>query len=110
MLPSGNDAAHVIAESLGKVLYKKTETYKRKKANNPKLTYNVKEGYQCFLNTMNKTARELNLTNTSFANPHGLSNRNNKSTSNDLSRLCYIAMKKYSLFREVIHIIIHINL
>lgn len=45
MLPSGNDAAHAIAEYVGKILYKKTETYKRKKATNPKTMISNKDGY-----------------------------------------------------------------
>jgi D-alanyl-D-alanine carboxypeptidase (penicillin-binding protein 5/6) len=42
---------------------------------------------------MNKFAKYLNLNNTKFSNPHGLPDKKNKSCSNDISYLCYYAMK-----------------
>jgi D-alanyl-D-alanine carboxypeptidase len=41
---------------------------------------------------MNKKAKELNLCNTKYMNPHGLINKLNKSTTNDQARLSSIAM------------------
>lgn len=41
---------------------------------------------------MNKTARLLNLKSTNFANPHGLMNKFNVSTSHDLCKLSKIAL------------------
>ena len=41
---------------------------------------------------MNRYARALNLENTNFANPHGLSHNNNKSTAFDIGKLAAIAM------------------
>ena len=42
---------------------------------------------------MNKTATKLRLRNTSFSNPHGLSNKGNKSTAEDISILCCYFIK-----------------
>lgn len=42
---------------------------------------------------MNKLASCLNMKNTHFDNPHGLSNKNNYSTANDIVELCHYAMK-----------------
>ena len=41
---------------------------------------------------MNKKARKLNLLNTSFTNPHGLKNKFNRSSSEDICKLSAIAM------------------
>jgi len=42
---------------------------------------------------MNTYARKLDMINTNFANPHGLSNNNNLSTASDIAILSYHAMK-----------------
>nr|QBH22554.1 D-alanyl-D-alanine carboxypeptidase family protein [Philasterides dicentrarchi] len=104
MLPSGNDAATAIAEYVGKVFYKKTEEYRRRKSDNPrklKICSN-KDGYRCFINAMNKTARDLNLNSTQFCNPHGLSNRFNRSTSDDLARFSFMCMERSNLFKQIV--------
>lgn len=50
---------------------------------------------------MNKFANFLNLKNTYFSNPHGLPDRRNRSTSNDIAYLCYYSMKNL-LFRTIV--------
>jgi serine-type D-Ala-D-Ala carboxypeptidase (penicillin-binding protein 5/6) len=50
---------------------------------------------------MNLTARKLDLSRSSWANPHGLSNVNNISTAEDVAKLCMYAMK-IPQFREVV--------
>lgn len=42
---------------------------------------------------MNCLASHLKMKKTNFNNPHGLSDKKNKSTSNDIAELCYYAMK-----------------
>ena len=42
---------------------------------------------------MNSFANHLKMKNTNFNNPHGLSDKKNKSTSNDIAELCYYGMK-----------------
>ena len=54
-----------------------------------------------FVQEMNRYARALNLENTNYANPHGLSHANNKSTAYDIGRLAAIAMQD-SLIREIV--------
>lgn len=46
-----------------------------------------------FVNLMNEKAKELGLTNTNFANPHGLDNENHYSTAKDMSRLAQELLK-----------------
>lgn len=93
MLPSGNDAATCLAEFVGKKIYLKTEEYRRRnEQNSSQNNCKNKDGLRMFINEMNKTAREMNLRYTQFANPHGLANNFNRSCSNDLSRLTSLAM------------------
>lgn len=69
LLRSGNDAAVVIAN-------------------------NVSKNESEFVKLMNKKAKELNMKNTKFSNPHGLDNKNeNISTAYDLALLTKYAMK-----------------
>jgi len=42
---------------------------------------------EVFVELMNKKAKELGLTNTNFANPHGLDNENHYSSARDMARL-----------------------
>lgn len=51
---------------------------------------------------MNRYARALKLDNTVYANPHGLSNINNKSTAVDQGRLGAIVMQD-SYMREIVN-------
>ena len=55
---------------------------------------------------MNSFADTYGLVSTHYANPHGLCNNNNKSTSYDIARLCFYAMK-LPLFRQVVGTIKH---
>ncbi|CAK79867.1 unnamed protein product (macronuclear) [Paramecium tetraurelia] len=82
MLPSGNDAAMTLAENFGK---------------NP-LIY--------FIQEMNNKARELQMTQTTYANPHGLNNKNNVSSAYDVSKLCNQLLKD-EFFRKVVNTKIH---
>jgi D-alanyl-D-alanine carboxypeptidase len=43
---------------------------------------------------MNILAKTLDLKNTHFANVHGLMNKKNYSTSNDIMKLCLYSMKR----------------
>ena len=54
----------------------------------------------CFLYYMNKRAKKLGMYNTKYANPHGLMNKNNVSTAEDMVKLC-IECWKNQVFRKV---------
>jgi len=81
MLPSGNDAALVLAEEIGKLISEDTP-------------------YQAFISEMNQLATELKLGSTSFTNPHGMSTSLNISTSKEIAALAYHGLK-YSVFKAV---------
>ena len=76
LLPSGNDAALVLAKA-------------------------VAGSEKSFVELMNKRAAELDLTHTHFDNPHGLDSRNQYSTAYDLARLTRVAMNN-ATFREIV--------
>lgn len=68
MLVSGNDAATAIAE-------------------------NVSGSVEKFAQLMNKKAAEIGAYNTSFTNPHGLSDENHYTTAHDLAKITAYAMQ-----------------
>lgn len=76
MLRSGNDAATAIAEHVG-------------------------GSEQGFVYLMNAKAEELNLTNTHFANPHGLDAEGHYSSANDLAKLTVYALHN-PVFKEIV--------
>ncbi len=68
MIPSGNDAALVLAEYIGN------------------------GDINIFVDKMNEKAAELGCTNTHFANPHGLHDDNHYTTAEDLYKITQYAM------------------
>ena len=55
-----------------------------------------------FINEMNKNAKLLGMENTNFDSPHGLVNKNNKSTAYDMARLWmqWVKMKDFNLITK----------
>lgn len=108
MLPSGNDAAHQVAQLGGTLLMLLREGQGGPDKN---VVYNCEQiselmmqetsAVGVYINEMNQTARKLGLTRSNWANPHGLSNVNNISTAEDMAHLCMHAMKNPQ-FREII--------
>ncbi|CAD8189396.1 unnamed protein product [Paramecium octaurelia] len=76
MLPSGNDAANVIAENLSQCV--------KDPVSNIALQYRI----QPFISLMNQYALQLEMNDTQFYNPHGLSNDQSYSCAEDLAILC----------------------
>ncbi|MDD6174853.1 MAG: serine hydrolase [Firmicutes bacterium] len=83
MIPSGNDAAMVIADYLGGGVQG--------------------EAIPKFVEMMNQRAQELGCTNTHFVNPHGLHDPQHYTTANDMARIVqYILSSPYAdLFMKV---------
>lgn len=75
MLPSGNDAALVLANYVG-------------------------NGIPGFVEMMNRKAAELGCENTHFANPHGLHDTNHYTTALDMAKIAKCAMKQ-PMFMEI---------
>lgn len=86
MLPSGNDAAWVIAESLGALsyLYSQFDTTgevfvlindPEKKCELNALIESVSRPVNNFIYEMNRHTRELSITNSTWNSPHGMNNK-----------------------------------
>ena len=84
LMPSGNDAAMAIARSIG---WQKGDT-------------SAEESVQRFVDLMNQTAREYQLRDTHFMNPHGLDEYGHYSTPFDLAIILRAALN-YPVIREV---------
>ena len=65
------------------------------------LAIHVSGSIEGFVDLMNNTAKELGMTNTHFANPHGLHNEDHYTTARDLLTLALAAMKKETIAQLV---------
>ena len=86
MLPSGNDAALVLAENFGRYLYTEScrisiQTLKEQCENDPYNSESSKKFITKFVRRMNQEVGNLKLVNSNFSNPHGLSDKANKSSA-----------------------------
>ncbi len=81
MIPSGNDAACVIATHIGGSISN-------------------------FVDMMNKRAEELGATETNFMNPHGLHDDEHYTTAEDMAKIAHAAMKldKFRNIVDIVHI------
>lgn len=80
MLPSGNDASVALAEHFGRK-FEKSEA-----------KLDDKQSFDRFIEQMNITARELNMLQTNYVNPHGLTDQAHLSSASDLARLAKAAL------------------
>ena len=85
MLPSGNDASVALAEHFGAKLAD---------------AKNAAEAYDAFIAQMNSHAKELNMSQTQYVNPHGLTAPGHQSSCGDLIRLTSAA-RQLPLFQKV---------
>lgn len=87
MLPSGNDAAFAIAETVGAMMQIESRTnFKYIVYDQHDLKHalsKIKGGLNYFLVQMNKKAKDLGLTNTKYDNPHGNAPSQNYSSALD---------------------------
>lgn len=89
MIPSGNDAAQAIAETVGALIAPDGD------------------GYAAFVQAMNDKAAELGMTDSVFENPHGLDFGSYAgslhSTASDVALMCAYAMKN-DTFRQLVNV------
>lgn len=88
MLPSGNDAARVIAVHIA-----------RKTTNNPQM--NEEQAINYFSNMMNRRAKLAGAADSNFVNPHGLQDKNHYTTAMDLAKISKEAMNN-NTFRSIV--------
>ena len=84
MLPSGNDAAFLLAMHFGFEIQKRGEELDHtSQFIHPKSQFFMTPGVKIFLRQMNANAMRFGLLNTFYDSPHGLANKYNKSTAED---------------------------
>jgi D-alanyl-D-alanine carboxypeptidase len=103
MLPSGNDAAFQIALLGGTIL-------RLADANNVKKIYErayMEPLTQCksnivrYLLEMNRISKKIGMIRSRWVNPHGLSNKDNRTTMEDMCLLCQAVMQNQYIRRIV---------
>lgn len=87
MLPSGNDAATVLAVNVGKII-------------NPNAG-SIRGYYTSFVNQMNSTASKIGMENTHFVNPHGFHDPKHYTTCGSLAKLAAYA-DNYPVYEKVV--------
>jgi D-alanyl-D-alanine carboxypeptidase (penicillin-binding protein 5/6) len=90
LLPSGNDAASAVARYIGSMSH-------------IPVSKTIKDPVARFVALMNVRAAQLKLTDSHFANPHGLDAPNHYSSAYDLACFTYLALK-FPLFAEIVHL------
>ncbi len=96
MLPSGNDAATALAEHFGPRLANNSTASGGRQApgNSPPATG--------FIAEMNRHAALLNMTDTHYENPHGLTATGHQASARDLVKLAHAAMQN-PLYRQYVN-------
>ncbi len=89
ILPSGNDAAMCLSEYFGGLLQREA----LKLPTDAILPGPLLVARKHFVHEMNANARLVGMAHTKFDNPTGLGDRFNKSTAEDVGKLCAAAMK-----------------
>ena len=88
MLPSGNDAAFVLAKYFGKMLFEKKGYTEKDKTRIWSFEFNNHDTFvKYFLREMNELARGLGMKNTNWDSPHGLNNKESLTTVTDMFKL-----------------------
>ncbi len=93
LLPSGNDAAVALGEHFGSRCVEKARTDK------PSRRPNAEQSLALFVAEMNRRAKQLNMPNTRYLDPHG--NSRNRSSAQDLLRLAWSIMQN-TTFRKCV--------
>lgn len=89
LLPSGNDAAHVLAANAGKVI---------KGSNNASASDYV----AVFMEEMNQQAKKVGMTGANFANPDGIHRSNHYMTFQDLAILGKLSISDPTIMKNAI--------
>ena len=86
ILPSGNDAAYMLAAATGRVI-----------KGNPQMSASA--AVQVFMEEMNAQAKKLGMTGTHFVNPDGIHDSNHYTTFADLTVLGKLSMENETIMR-----------
>ena len=89
LLPSGNDAAYLLACEAGRVI-----------KNDPQLSASA--AVQAFMGQMNAQAQNLGMTGTHFVNPDGIHDNNHYTTFADLAILGKLSMENETIMKYAV--------
>ena len=89
ILPSGNDAAYMLACAAGRVI-----------KNNPDLSATA--AVQAFMTQMNQQAKALGMNGTNFVNPDGIHDSNHYTTFGDLVILGKLSMENETIMQHAV--------
>lgn len=89
MLPSGNDAAYLLACEAGRVIRK-----------NPQLSASA--AVSAFMSQMNAKAKEVGMTGTNFINPDGIHDSKHYSTFSDLAILGKLSLENATIMKYAV--------
>jgi D-alanyl-D-alanine carboxypeptidase (penicillin-binding protein 5/6) len=92
LLPSGNDAATALAEHFGPRLQETGGTEQGTVVRGQKSGVSGQEAVNEFVAEMNRQAEKLGMADTQYANPHGLTDREHKSSARDQVKLAHSAL------------------
>ncbi|MDD3840160.1 MAG: D-alanyl-D-alanine carboxypeptidase [Clostridia bacterium] len=88
MLPSGNDAANVVAVHIARKVYGQPDM-------------GINDAIDKFAYMMNERAKKAGAESSNFVNPHGLHDPNHYTTAHDMCLIAVEAMKN-QIFREIV--------
>lgn len=86
LLPSGNDAAYILAVEVGRMI-----------ENNSRLHYS--DAAIAFVEEMNRQAKELGMTGTHFVNPDGIHKENHYTSYQDLTKMAELALQNDTILK-----------
>ena len=86
LLPSGNDAAYILAVEVGRML-----------ESNNRLHYS--DAAIAFVEEMNRQAKELGMNGTHFVNPDGIHKVNHYSSYRDLTKMAQLALENPTILK-----------
>lgn len=89
LLPSGNDAAHVLAANAGRVIKKRTDI-------------SASDAVAAFMSDMNRQAQVVGMTGAHFANPDGIHRDNHYMTFSDLAVLGTLCVSDSTILKNAI--------
>ena len=98
MLPSGNDASVALAEHFGD----RFKSASAAEADKPKEGGPAPDAYSKFIDEMNRVAASLEMSSSTYKNPHGLTDEGHLSSAADLLKLAHAAMQS-PRFREYVN-------
>ena len=93
LLPSGNDAAYVLAANAGRVINQNKDSG---------TSVGIEDHVNAFMSEMNRQTQEVGMTGASFANPDGIHRSNHYMTFRDLAILGTLSVKNPTIMKNAV--------